>query len=197
MRAIAGLLLAALAVLANPSLRADDDAPLFDEIDTRRLELLVLRARLLTGSSIYRLDIYDSPEDGSIDRFVEISCIRWCKHHKVFREVVDNPAIAAFVLNDGAQHFVTIWGAGAVAIGTRIYHVTDEGVRLVLEQAARGGPRFDVAPDGSPLVTMTHLQTPISERSLTTEEVWRWNGKEYESLGTKCVDNCDNDNRLP
>lgn len=174
-----------------------DRATLFDEIEKRRLELLVLRARLFAGSSVYRLDIYDSPDDQSLDQVVDIRCTHWCKHDNVFREVVDNSPIAAFVLHDGARHFVTIWGVGAVAASTRIYFVSDEEVSLVLEAAGRGGPRFEIAPDGSPLVIVTDFQAPISGRSLATEEVWRWNGKEYESLGKKCVDNCDNDNRRP
>lgn len=198
MRSIARFVVAAaMAIAATPSLAADGRAALFDEIDKRRLELLALRAQLFTGSSVYRLDIYDSPEDQSMDRFVDIRCILWCKHDKVFREVVDNPVIAAFVLHDGARHFVTIWGAGAVATGTRIYYVTDDEVRLVLYAAGRGGPRFEIATDGSPLVIVTDYQAPISDRSRTTEEIWRWNGKEYESQGIRCVDNCDSDNRLP
>jgi hypothetical protein len=197
MRAMAGFLLAVLAVTGNPSLVAEAHDALFREIETRRLELLVLRAKLLARSGTYLLDVYESPEGVSLDRFLEIRCIASCKHDKVFREVVDYHPVAAFVFHAWEEHFITTWAVGAVSYGTRIYHVTDEGVRLVLDQAGRGGPRFDVAPDGSPLVTITHFQTPISPRSYTTEEVWRWNGREYEPLGERCVDNCDNDNRVP
>lgn len=163
------------------------------EASTKRsLDQLILRA---PGPNNYRLDIYKPSDDKYDGWLLQIgSAANDLTFHS---EVIDDSPIAAFCLIDSCEFMVTTWGAGASSYGVRVYYAPDQqNIRRVLEQFGRGIATATLAQDGSPEITVTDFQTPISGRSFTTEEIWRWNGNAYESLGTKCVANCDNDNRL-
>lgn len=161
------------------------------------MDRLIIRAEVSGIRGEFQADIYKPSEDNYDGWLLEIRCISSCGGNVIYREIIDDPPMAAFVLGDKGGHLLTTWGQGASRYSARVYYIDVNETRRVLYEVANAWPEFKASDkDGTPEVTITTWQSPTSERSLTWRQIWRWNGKEYKSSGRRCVANCDNDNRV-
>ena len=94
--------------------------------------------------------------------------------------------ISAFCLWDGGSDLITIWASGS-AYWVRIYHVGEDGIKKVLEQASKSAPQFEMAEDGSPLVILHNPDFPGANDPgspgadggyYVHDEVWKYPGKQ-------------------
>jgi len=191
-----GLLLVALiwGLTGSSIARAQDSGA---EFTPRSLDRLLIRAQVGGVRGEFQAHIYGPSEDNYDGWLLEIRCTSCEGNIVVYREIVDDPPIAAFVLGDQRGHLLTTWAQGASRYSARVYYIDVAETRRVLFEVANAWPEFKASnKDGTPEVTITTWQSPTSERSLTWRKVWRWDGKEYKSSGRRCVANCDNDNRV-